>query len=210
MTTVRDGAPRPRGGGVRRTQEQRSAHTRDRLLDATIRCLVQYGYTGTTTPRVVAHAGVTRGAQGHHFHSKNDLVIAAVHYLAERRAESAIADIEALGKAEDPVEAVLRLIWDIHQGPLFVAAAELWMAGRTDAALAAELATFEQLVDSAVVVAAAQVLPESVLRRDLLEYVYTVMDIARGIMLSSYGANDPENALVRWRRATARLRRPQL
>ncbi|HUL99136.1 MAG TPA: TetR/AcrR family transcriptional regulator, partial [Mycobacterium sp.] len=35
---------------VRRTQEQRSADTRTRLLDATIDCLVRYGYHGTTTP----------------------------------------------------------------------------------------------------------------------------------------------------------------
>ena len=33
----------------RRTQEQRSSEMRLRLLDATIDCLVEYGYAGTTT-----------------------------------------------------------------------------------------------------------------------------------------------------------------
>ncbi|MGC1150849.1 MAG: TetR/AcrR family transcriptional regulator, partial [Mycobacterium sp.] len=37
---------------VRRTQAERSAAMRTRLLDATIECLVSYGYAGTTTPRV--------------------------------------------------------------------------------------------------------------------------------------------------------------
>ncbi|MDT5024109.1 MAG: hypothetical protein QOE61_535, partial [Micromonosporaceae bacterium] len=54
---------------ARRTQEQRSAEMRVRLLDATIECLVEYGYAGTTTPRVAEKAGVTRGAQVHHFPS---------------------------------------------------------------------------------------------------------------------------------------------
>ncbi|MGH3543553.1 MAG: TetR/AcrR family transcriptional regulator, partial [Mycobacterium sp.] len=38
------------GGRVRRTQAQRSAATRTRLLDATVECLVTFGYAGTTTP----------------------------------------------------------------------------------------------------------------------------------------------------------------
>ena len=37
---------------IRRTQEERSADTRARLLDATIDCLYERGYTGTTTTEV--------------------------------------------------------------------------------------------------------------------------------------------------------------
>jgi AcrR family transcriptional regulator len=39
----------PRRGSTGRTQEERSAAMRVRLLDATIDCLVEYGYAGTTT-----------------------------------------------------------------------------------------------------------------------------------------------------------------
>ncbi|MBY0440657.1 MAG: TetR family transcriptional regulator, partial [Mycobacteriaceae bacterium] len=48
-------------GTVRRTQAERSAATRIRLLDATVDCLATYGYAGTTTPRVAELAGLTRG-----------------------------------------------------------------------------------------------------------------------------------------------------
>lgn len=51
----------------RRTQAQRSAEMRERLLDATVACLIEYGYAATTTARVVEKAGVTKGAQLHHF-----------------------------------------------------------------------------------------------------------------------------------------------
>jgi AcrR family transcriptional regulator len=70
----------------RRTQAQRSAEMRERLLDATISVLIEYGFAGTTTARVVEAAGVTKGAQLHHFPSKESLVVAAIDHLARQRA----------------------------------------------------------------------------------------------------------------------------
>jgi AcrR family transcriptional regulator len=58
---------------IRRTQEERRAATRGALLDATIDCLVEYGYHGVTTSRVAERAGVSRGAQVHYFPTKTDL-----------------------------------------------------------------------------------------------------------------------------------------
>lgn len=65
-----------------RTQEERSAATRAALLDATVACLVDYGYASLTTTRVVERAGVSRGAQVHHFPTKAQLVTEAVRHLA--------------------------------------------------------------------------------------------------------------------------------
>src|SRR5882724_13080442 len=80
-------------GAVRRTQAERSAAMRMRLLDATIECLVTYGYAGTTTHRVAELAGVTRGAQIHHFRAKEDLVVAAIEHLAQQRAHATIHEV---------------------------------------------------------------------------------------------------------------------
>ena len=79
-------------------------------------------------------AGVTRGAQVHHFGSKNDLVIAALQHRAKCTAAVA-GNVADLADTEDPVGKVLDLLWDLHQGPMFIAAVELWVAGRTDPAL---------------------------------------------------------------------------
>ena len=49
-----------------RLQEERSAETRGRLLDATVACLHEFGYAGTTTTEIARRAGVSRGAQVHH------------------------------------------------------------------------------------------------------------------------------------------------
>src|SRR5580704_16496580 len=70
---------------VRRTQQERSAAMRLRLLDAAVDCLYELGYSGTTTIEVAARAGVSRGAQLHHFPTKEKLVTEAVrHVLAKR------------------------------------------------------------------------------------------------------------------------------
>ena len=56
-------------------------------MEVTIDCLTELGWAGTTTTEVSQRAGVSRGAQLHHFPSKQDLVVAAVEHLTERRRE---------------------------------------------------------------------------------------------------------------------------
>src|SRR5260370_2155508 len=118
------------GQRVRRTQAQRTAAMRTRLLDATIECLVTYGYAGTTTLRVAHLAGVTRGAQIHHFRSKADLVVAAIEHLAQQRAQAAIRELSRVQASPDPIATSLDFLWEAHQGPMFTAALELWVAAR--------------------------------------------------------------------------------
>ena len=82
----------------RRTQEERSATTRAALLDATVDCLVEYGYANLTTTRVVERAGVSRGAQVHHFPTKAQLVTEAVRHLAVKRVQEFAQTIPELPK----------------------------------------------------------------------------------------------------------------
>jgi AcrR family transcriptional regulator len=132
---------------IRRTQEARSAETRARLLDATIASLVEVGYAGTTTTAVCERAGVSRGAQVHHFPRKQDLVVAAVAHLAARRAAELRAKAEALPVAAvaDRLDALLDVVTEAFGGPLFDAALELWVAARTDSELHRSLVQFERV-----------------------------------------------------------------
>jgi AcrR family transcriptional regulator len=175
------------------------------LVDATIDCLVQYGYNGTTTPRVAEMAGVTRGAQVHHFGSKNDLVIAALQHLAAKRAAATVGNVGELNASEDPIGTVLDLLWDVHQGPMFIAAVELWVAGRTDPALGREVAKFESIVASSLMTAVGEFVPEQI-HKPMLDFLYTAMDALRGILIASFVDTDPSRARRRWDRAAANLR----
>ncbi len=191
---------------VKRTQAERSAAMRTRLLDATIECLVTYGYAGTTTPRVAELAGVTRGAQIHHFRSKEDLVVAAIEHLAQQRVQASMREFSRMETSSDPVVTVLDFLWEAHQGPMFVATVELWVAARTDPVLAAHVERVEPLVNSTLISAIAQLVPDHAARKDLRNFVYTAMDALRGILLASFVDRDTDRSRRRWGRACEQLR----
>ncbi len=130
----------------RRTQAERRTATRSALLEATIECLVEYGYAHTTTTRVVATAGVSRGAQVHHFPTKAELVTEAVSYLADLRAEEIRVALEELPDGRERRLAALDMLWNVHTGPLFAASLELWVAARTDDELREQLTPIERSI----------------------------------------------------------------
>ena len=92
-------APARRGTGPRRSREQRTSDSRQRILDAAVACLVESGYAGTTTLTIQARAGVSRGRLLHHFPSKETLLVAAAQHLAATRFAS-----DGLAAAELPAE----------------------------------------------------------------------------------------------------------
>jgi AcrR family transcriptional regulator len=191
---------------VRRTQAERSAAMRTRLLDATIECLVTYGYAGTTTPRVAERAGVTRGAQIHHFRSKEDLVVAAIEHLAQQRVQAAMREFGRVEASADPVSTVLDFLWEAHQGPMFVATVELWVAARTDPVLASHVERVEPLVNGTLISAIAQLVPDHAARKELRNFVYTAMDALRGILMASFVDRGGDRTRRRWDRACEQLR----
>jgi AcrR family transcriptional regulator len=117
-------------------QEERSAETRKRLLDATLECLHDLGYAGTSTPEIARRAGVSRGAQLHHFKRKEELVVNALEYVFELRlARFSQVATELPPDPEQRVKALIDLLWPQFKGPTFYAWLELVVASRTNAAL---------------------------------------------------------------------------
>lgn len=188
------------------TQAERTAAMRTRLLEATIDCLVTYGYGGATTPRIAERAGVTRGAQIHHFRSKEDLVVAAIDYLAQQRIELAVQQQDKVTGADDPASGVLEYLWESHQGGMFVATVELWVAARTDSVLARRIEQVEPRVNGAIAAAIAHILPDHPGKRELRNALYTAMDALRGILVASFVDGDLTQARRRWERASVFLR----
>jgi AcrR family transcriptional regulator len=118
-------------------QDERSAETRRRLLDATVACLFERGYAGTTTTEIATRAGVSRGAQLHHFPRKDELVVSALEYVFELRLRDlsvAIAEPPP-GNREHRLAAIIDSMWPMFKGPTFYAWLELVVASRTDPAL---------------------------------------------------------------------------
>lgn len=135
---------------VRRTQEERSAATRARLLDATIDSLIDLGYSATTTTVIADRAGVSRGAQLHHFPTKAELVAAAVEHLAHRIGQELRRELTRRASAVVEVDDIIDALWARYQSPLFAAWLELSVAARTDDDLRLALAPVELRLRSAI------------------------------------------------------------
>ena len=131
----------------RRNQAERSATTRQALLDATLECLVQDGYANTTTARVAERAGVSRGAHLHHFQTRDALLAAAAEHLTLRRGEKLLEAADALPSGPDRVARGLDLLWESYANPLYQATLDLWTHGRTDAELRQHLIPIERQLD---------------------------------------------------------------
>jgi AcrR family transcriptional regulator len=168
---------------VRRSQAERSAATRATLLDATIDCLIEYGYVGTTTSKVAERAGVTRGAQMHHFGQKAPLVVAALLRLAERRRRELIERAERELPDDPDPGAALDILWSTFSGPLFTAALELWMAARTDPELAEHLLPAERAIGRGARETARDLCKASAPSADLDRALELAANAMRGIAL---------------------------
>lgn len=194
----------PHDGGVTTTripQEERTRAMRLRLLEATVECLVERGYSGTSTTLVSERAGVSRGAQLHHFPTKNDLVVAAVEHLTQLRGAELDKKITDLAESGDGVAAstveritrlrrVLQLLGDHFSSPVFAAALELWVAARTDEALLVVVEPFEQRVGREAHRLTVAALGADESQPGVRELVQATLDLVRGLGLANTISDD--------------------
>jgi AcrR family transcriptional regulator len=68
----------------RTKQAEKSRHTRQLLLDATVECLVENGFLQTTTQAIALRAKDSRGALMHHFDSRLHIIGEVARYLAAK------------------------------------------------------------------------------------------------------------------------------
>jgi len=101
---------------------------------------------------------------------------------------------------------MLDLLWYLHQGPMFIAAVELWVAGRTDPSLGCEVAKFESIVVTHLMTTVSEFVPQQI-HKQMLDFLYTAMDALRGILISGFVENDSVRARRRWDRAGVNMRR---
>ncbi len=182
-------------------QEERTRAMRQRLLDATVECLVELGWSGTSTTVVSQRAGVSRGAQLHHFPTKNDLVIAAVAHVTEARATELREAATRLPRGGRRTRAVLAMLADHTTGTVFTAALELWVAARTDPALLAAVAPLEQRIGREIHRQTVELLGVDERQPGARELVQATLDLVRGLGLASTITDDTarrERILDQW------------
>jgi len=183
-----DGAPQ------RRTQTERRALTRAALLDATIDSLVEHGYARFTTEQIVRRAGVTRGAQAHHFSTKAELIVEALRRVSEQILAKFSAD--PLPIRGDPNQ-LLQQIWQIHISEVYTATTELWVAARTEPELRAGLQTFVRQLMEWVYRTCAEVDPELAARPGFRTWLQLTLATVRGLAILRF-VRDPDEVDLLW------------
>jgi len=124
---------------TRRTQAERRAHTRELLLEATVRCLETVGYAHTTTTEVCRLAGVSQGALFKHFPTKAALMSGTAAYLFAGLIADYRRRFSRLPDGRGRLAAAIDLLWALFETPRMHAAFELYVAARTEPDLARSL-----------------------------------------------------------------------
>lgn len=174
---------------TRTPQAERTAAMRLRLMEATVECLVELGWSGTSTTVVSQRAGVSRGAQLHHFPSKQALVVGAVEHLTERR-RHAMADAVRTLPDVGRTRAVLDVLAAQFTSPVFFAALELWVAARTDPDLREAVGPLERRVGRETHAYALELLDVDEQRGRNRELVQATLDLLRGLGLAGTLTDD--------------------
>ncbi|MEU4443499.1 TetR/AcrR family transcriptional regulator [Actinosynnema sp. NPDC050801] len=170
-----------------RRQADRSRETRRKLMEATVECLVERGWSGTTTTVVAERAGVSRGAQLHHFRTRGELVAAAVEHLG---AESVLDLKERARQVTGSTVAVVELIADFYASDLFTAALELWVAARTDPELKTVVVPLEVRLGRETHRLAVELLDADESKPGVRESVQLTLDLVRGLALANQLTDD--------------------
>lgn len=180
---------------VRTPQAERTRAMRERLMEATIECLAEHGWSRTTTTVVSRRAGVSRGAQLHHFPAKLDLVLASVEHLTERRRDEMTRQADDL-PAQGRTRAVLEILSEHFTSPVFAAALELWVAARTDDDLRAAVAPLERRIGRETHAYACQLLGVDDSLGANRVHVQATLDLLRGLGLAETLNDDSKRRAV--------------
>jgi AcrR family transcriptional regulator len=144
---------------------------RDRLLEATRRCLTRKGYEGTTVRDIATEAGVAIGTLYNYFASKEDLIEALSEHVLG-------ADLAQLGADTDP-EALVALLRDfVFEKPGPGTAVLSQLRGRVSKDANPAVARFNDYIVDSFLPLVKQAQAEGVARADLdAEALIELIDI---------------------------------
>jgi len=119
-------------GPTRRTSapRKRGDDTRAKIIDETVRCILEEGFGAATAKHVAERAGVTWGVIQYHFGDRNGLLMAVVDDGVARLLTSLSAvDVGGL-ELRERIEAVVDTAWRCYASPTSLAAFEILRATR--------------------------------------------------------------------------------
>ncbi len=191
----------------RRTQAVRTEQMRRRILDAAVKLLGEKGYAGFRTAEVAAAAGVSRGAQTHHFPTKDALVLAALEHVFETASEQGRERAQGVKSVDQAMRALLADSFDFFFSDLFLIAVDLAILGDRDSPNGAQIREISRAHRLPVEAAWLQALIDAGVSKGLAEdLLWLTTSIVRGLAIRKLLADDPprfKRVLKLWRAMVA-------
>lgn len=174
-------------------KQDRSRLTRQRLLETTVHCLAERGWSASTVSVIASDAGISRGALQHHFPTREALVVAALEYMFEERR----AVVEHLGPPPDGtvdeaerVHSVVSTLVEVYTGELFRAALHAWTAAAADEQVRSLIAPLERRFARSVHDQAVAHLGVDDSDPHVRTLIQATLDLARGLALADLLSDD--------------------
>ena len=181
-------------------KQERSLRTRAALLDAAVEELLARGYADLSTAGVARRAGVSRGAQQHHFASKDELLIEAVRELADRRMTELRDGLAGDAPVAERVARTLDLAVEQYAGPLYAATLELSLAARANPDLRTAITDGERTVGPQIQAMGRELLGGTGLAPETLDARWTMaVSTARGYASLILLGHPAERVREQWR-----------
>ncbi len=196
------------GARTHLTQAERSERTRVLLFEATIECLLDLGYAGTSVNEICRRAGLSRGAQQHHFATKGELMAHALEYLVTKLTDQITGAIHELADDPERIAKGIDLLWRTFSGTLSTAAMELWVAARTDPELRGALVPVDRALGRATVTLYRDLAWRDASEERMTTLYWLTVNLTRGLAMDAMiGGDETRRAhlLDEWKRLAPTL-----
>ncbi|MGB3483807.1 MAG: TetR/AcrR family transcriptional regulator [Mycobacterium sp.] len=166
---------------------KRGDDTRAKIIDETVRCVVEEGFPAATAKHVAERAGVTWGVIQYHFGDRNGLLMAVVDDGVAKLLESlSTAQVSDLPLPER-IETVVDIAWNCYSSPTSMAAFEILRATRGEASM-------KHLMDmNDALGGLGRLISDDPAHRDVAEVIWAAL---RGMVLAEMIVNQP----IDWQR----------
>lgn len=107
-------------------RQQRGDRTRELLIDETVRCIREEGFSAASARHIIERAGVSWGVIQHHFGDRDGLLTAVI----EDAVDNLVASIESLSDTSSTAdtEDLVRALWTALANPKAMAGLEILIA----------------------------------------------------------------------------------
>lgn len=130
-------AEQRRGSTPRRNRhrsQERADRTRELVIEETVRCIREEGFSAASTRHIIERAGVSTGVVQYHFGDRDGLLAAVIDHAITTLATSIndLADeVEGIEGTEDRMRALTDAAWKVFLNPASLTAMEILIATRS-------------------------------------------------------------------------------